>query len=212
MSITIDPDPSDDLAFVGLVERVVASLDAEFDPKEFFLIEIKNWFDHKWLKFSGRTVVAFPERGVDLPRTGACGIESAMDESFREKVTFPPFNSNRIIREQWWAYDTPTKRHLIHRKRRRHSSWNLQRRVADFAESAVFVWFSSGTQANDQGSLMVYRVADGTVDTWYASLRKTDRWRSYRTKGISTAAFDALTQNTAEQDGAGQPATRSESK
>lgn len=205
MSITIDPDPSDDPAFVGLVEKVVRNLDTEFHPKEFLVIEIKNWFDHKWLKFSGRTTVAFPERGVDLPRTGACRIESALEESFREKITFPPFNPSRVIREQRWAYDTSAKRHLVHRKRRRHSSCNLQRRVTGFAQSAVFAWFSSGTQANEQGSLMVDRVGKGVVETWYASLKKADSWRANRTKGISTDAFEALIRTTAEQSAVPDP-------
>jgi hypothetical protein len=204
MSITVNTHPSDDPAFIALVNRMVAKLDGDYDPEEVFIVEIKNWFDHKWLKFSGIGRVPFDSVRDSHPQV-------ALDEFFQEKVTFPPFTPNRILHEQWWAYDTSKRRHVVHRKKRRqHSSWNLQRRVTQFAHSALFVWYSSGTKANDRGSVMVYRVDGERVQTWYASLRKTGGWRLDRTKGIPRDSVNGLLDEIAEPSAApnGGPATQ----
>jgi hypothetical protein len=58
------------------------------------------------------------------------------------------------------------------------------------ANSALFVWFSSGTLENQQGSLMIYHVEGDSVDAWYAALRKDSAngvWKLERTKGIAMA-------------------------
>ena len=61
---------------------------------------------------------------------------------------------------------------------------NLHRRVKDHSKSAVYVWYSSETDKNKRGSLMVYRVNNGAVNTWYASFSYDDSWRLDQTKGI----------------------------
>ena len=51
--------PADDPQFIELVSRAVAG---ELDAKTvhgLFVIRIDNWFDHKWLNFSGIGRVAF---------------------------------------------------------------------------------------------------------------------------------------------------------
>lgn len=192
MSITVNVDPSDDLAFIALMNRLVVRLDWNFDPEEVFIIEIKNWFDHKWLKFSGIGRVPFDSFCDSHPQV-------ALDEFYQEKVTFPPFTPNRILHEQWWAYDTSKRRHSVHRKKRRqHSSRNLHRRATQFAHSALFVWYSSGTRDNDRGSVMAYRVQTDHVQTWYASLTKSGDWRLDRTKGIDRDVVELLFKGPAD--------------
>jgi hypothetical protein len=189
MSITIAPDEADDPVFIGIIQRTISRLDQDNHPDEVFVIEIKNWFDHKWLKFSGIGRVPF-QRLDSQPQVALAPIS-------REKITFPPFTPNRILREQRWAYDTSKRRRPVHRTRRHeHSSWNLQRRVTQFANSALFVWFSSGTRSNDRASLMVYQVTGECCTTWYASFRKTKSWRLERTKGIPQESLESLTQTT----------------
>lgn len=203
MSITVNAHTSDDPAFIALMNRMVARLDANDDPEEVFIVEIKNWFDHKWLKFSGIGRVPFEKIRDSSPQV-------ALDEFFQEKITFPPFTPNRILHEQWWAHEPSQPRHRIHNtKRRQHSSWNLQRRVTQFANSALFVWYSSGTKANDRGSVMVYRVDGGRVQTWYASLRKVaDVWKLDQTKGITSHSVHALLDEIAEPGGSTDELTR----
>ena len=126
--------------------------------EEVFIIEIKNWFDHKWLKFSGIGRVPFRLSPQDSHP------QVALDEFFQDKITFPPFTPNRILRQQrhHWG-DLKPKHHIYDTQRRQLSSWNLQKRVTQYANSAVFIWFSSGTKSNDRGSLMIYEVHAPTV-------------------------------------------------
>ena len=94
MSITISPGPTDDPAFVSMMERTIARLDQDNDLAEVFIIvEIKNWFDHKWLKFSGIGRVPFHSSRDAHPQV-------ALGEFFQDKITFPPFTPNRVLREQ----------------------------------------------------------------------------------------------------------------
>jgi hypothetical protein len=189
MSIPITPGTTDNPIFIEVIRRTIERLDHDIDPDEVFVIKIKNWFDHKWLKFSGIGRVYFDNL--------ASQPQVALAAMFREKITFPPFAPNRVLLQQRWAYDTTKPRRAIHRTlQRESSSWNLQRRVTQFANSALFVWFSSGTKSNDRGSLMVYQVNDQNVSTWYASFRKVKEWKLDRAKGISLEAIESLTQTT----------------
>jgi hypothetical protein len=193
MSITINPSSTDDPSFVALVERIVARLDEYNEPDEVFIIEIKNWFDHKWLKFSGIGRVPFDHFASDHSQT-------ALDEFFQDKITFPPFTPNRILNQWLWTYGASKRRHPVHRKnQRQHSSWNLHKRVSQFAKSALFVWFSSGTQSNDRASLMVYKLDGKVVDAWYASLRKAAGWKLDRTKCIERSAVEGLMGTVTQQ-------------
>ena len=189
MSIAITPAPTDDPIFVEIVRRTIERLDQDTDPDEVFVTEIKNWFDHKWPKFSGIGSVYFDNLSSQ-PQVAAAAM-------FREKITFPPFTPNRVLLQQRSAYDTTKPRRAIHHTlHRESSSWNLQRRVTQFANSALFVWFSSGTKSNDRGSLMVYQVSGENVSTWYASFRKYKEWKLDRTKGVSLETIESLTQTT----------------
>ena len=189
MAITVTAGATDDPVFIEIIERTIVRLARDNDPDEVFVIQIKNWFDHKWLKFSGIGRVPF-DRPDDKPQVALAAI-------FRNKLTFPPFTPNRVLQQQGWVYDSSKPRLPVHRKLwREHSSWNLQRRVTQFANSALFVWFSSGTKSNDRGSLMVYEVKGQEVAAWYASFRKTDTWKLDRTKGVSKDSVESLTQTT----------------
>ena len=195
MSNVIKSDTTDDPVFISLIERITVRLFAQGDSDEVFIIEIKNWFDHKWLKFSGIGRVPFNYVLDDHPQV-------ALDEFFQDKITFPPFTPNRILRQQWHPAESfKTGRAPVHDTvNRQHSSWNLQKRVTQYAPSGLFVWFSSGTKANDRGSLMVYQAQAGSVSAWYASFRKADGWVLHRTKEISRGVMTSLMETVTETD------------
>ena len=50
---------NDDPQFVETVSHIISGLVNDSFPNEIFVIKIGNWFDHKWLKFSGK-------RGITL--------------------------------------------------------------------------------------------------------------------------------------------------
>ena len=183
----------------GDVKRVLAALNGlvakivqDFGPEHVYVVRIKKWFDHKWLKYSGKGIVPFPERGVDLPRTGYGKPlpYRALDEFYNEKLTFPPFSPKQMGGQYHWkrrgdgTYGGTKNPKWIHKPVLQPSSWNLQNRVSAFANSAVFIWFSSNTEQNLQGSVMVYILTGNHELTWYASFKEETNWKVHRVKGI----------------------------
>lgn len=173
-----DPD------FVGLVSRACS---AELNAKaahEVFLVRIDNWFDVKWLNFSGEGRVAFGwYTGLSY------NPDTSLDEFRQLKKTFPPFSPNRVVAEYYFTREengtySPHEGSFVHSQERGQSSRNLHRRVAAFSDSALFVWFSSKTKVNGRGSLMVYRANGTRVTSWYSSFSKENEWRLLRTERI----------------------------
>jgi hypothetical protein len=181
------PEPDDDPAFLNCVDRVIAGLIDRHAPEEFYLIRIANWFDHKWLRFSG--IGRVPIHGS--------AIHTALDEFSQEHLTFPPFTPNRVATQHYFSrgpegdFDEQPPARLVHASARRQSASNLHRRVVDFCPSAVFVWFSSNSAANRQGSVMVYAAFSGQVAAWYAAFRFDRTWRLGRVKGIGIAEVES---------------------
>ena len=181
MSIPIQTKDTDHPEFIAMLESMLSRLDAGYSPDEVFIIRVRGWFDHKWLNFSGKGRVPFDSPIPDHPQV-------ALDEFFQDQTTFPPFTPKRILNQERWVYsDKLSKNTLLHKRRYERSAMNLHRRVKDHSKSAVYVWYSSETDKNKRGSLMVYRVNNGAVNTWYASFSYDDSWRLDQTKGIDRA-------------------------
>ena len=51
---------TDDPGFVEVLNSVVQGLVSQHQPETVWIIQIDNWFDHKWLMFSGTGGVASP--------------------------------------------------------------------------------------------------------------------------------------------------------
>ena len=176
-----DGDASD---FVDAVDRVIAGLVFRYRPQLACCVRIRKWFDHKWLEFSGKGRVFF-----DSPFPSHPGV--ALDEFHQEQLTFPPFAPNRVAAEQHWErqdngnYARVKRSFLIHRPGRQHSSSNLQRRIADLTDSALFVWFSSTSAQDARASMLVYVVNDGATIPWFASMTcESSTWSLAEVKGL----------------------------
>ncbi|MHC4502658.1 MAG: hypothetical protein ACYTFI_05075 [Planctomycetota bacterium] len=180
-----DTDESDDPAFLAIVAGAVRSLVEEHDSNEFAVIRIRNWFDHKWLRFSGHGRVAWHSVRDEHP-------QAALAPFHREKVTFPPFAPNRVLMQQAFKLPSVRAKYQVHSTYKERSHWNLQRRVLQYTQDGFFVWYSSNSAPNGQGSLMVYVAKGGSVTTWYASLRHADGWALDRVKGASREYVQAL--------------------
>jgi hypothetical protein len=182
---------SDDPAVIEFFNSIVAGLLSERAPEEFYLVQIDNWFDQKWLGFSGYGTAKPPFGYPLLGRFEAVKVEVSSD-----KLTLPPFNPNRIASQRCfarsgaWYEDAPLG--PPHRFTKQRSKQNIQHRVENAFSSACLVWYSSNTIANDRASLMAYTVKDGAVDSWYSSFQRTDRWRIHSVKGTSRESIEAL--------------------
>jgi hypothetical protein len=54
--IALTPSPDDDHDFIESVSRLIAGSVAVHRPEEVWVHKIDNWFDHKWLGFSGKSL------------------------------------------------------------------------------------------------------------------------------------------------------------
>jgi len=194
MNLNIFINETDDARFVVFVTNIITKLVAQSCPRQIFVMKVDNWFDHKWLNFSGIGSVGF-FWGLNAPDT-------ALDPFSQDKTTFPPFNPNRIIGESYFLRDSNGEyvpsldAPLVHQRKFVLSAQNLQNRVTHFSDSAVFVWLSSNTKSNARGSLMVYEVSGSEVHTWYAGFVQKGDWTVLHTKGISRDEVTVLAKHT----------------
>jgi len=177
MPISISAGLTDDNDFVDLLNALLNALLAQQAPEQLWVIQIDNWFDHKWLRYSGNGSVAskFP---ASWNSSFMDRFASVKEEFWREKLTFPPFAPNRVVGQ--WSFlrsngvyaEVPLPR-LPHKAHRQRSESNLNRRVEDFVRSASFVWYSGNTLKNGRGSVMVYSIGPGKPISWFAAFVRT---------------------------------------
>jgi hypothetical protein len=179
----------DDPVFLAGLNGMVARLAADRQPGVVYAIRITKWFDHKWLRYSGKGRVAF--RGLTDTEDTALEIISG------DRLTFPPFSPRQVATQRTWrrqsdgGYKRALKLRHPHSRTIRHSSFNLQNRLIDFSESALFVWFSSGTLAAGLAAVLIYGVQGHDVEAWYASFLRRTSWQVGQTKGISRKHVEA---------------------
>lgn len=160
---------------------MIATMVAEKKPNDLYVTRINKWFDHKWLGYSGKGRVKFE---------GFPPIDTALDAIWRDKLTFPPFNPKQIGQQLYWrrrddgTYGGVEDTKWIHKWKLQSSADNLNNRVVEFSDSGLFVWFTSNTESNTHGSVMIYQVDGKDVTGWYASFRQENDWIVDRTKGI----------------------------
>jgi hypothetical protein len=180
---------TDDPGFIAVLNSLVNGLISNRAPEELWIIQIDNWFDHKWLGFSGMGAVA---SNIPIDR-----YDTVKAESYQEKLTFPPFAPNRVLDQFSYVrvgndYTESPLPTLPHGTARKPSETNLRRRVEKFSRSACFVWYSANTLANGRGSVMVYNVASDRPDGWFAAFSREQGWKLHATKGVSQDDIEQL--------------------
>ena len=194
MAIMIHSGLTDDNDFIELLSGLLTTLVRDQSPEQLWIVQIDNWFDHKWLRFSGNGAIGNP-RAAGLPFMDQ--FASVKKQFWRAKLTFPPFAPDRIL-GQWSFQQTdagyveqPLPK-LPHSTEKRFTAANLQRRVQDFTSSAIFVWYSANTLKNGRGSLMVYCLGAQEPVCWFAAFARNPKWGLQRTKGIEREAVQRL--------------------
>lgn len=171
--------------FIIDLNKIVGKLIDKKEVNEVCLIRIKNWFDHKWLNYSGKSVVEF--------RGGAGLIDSSLNNEWREKITVPPFNPNRVLSELFFRIE-PTHNKLFEKNlhKKKESNGNIHNRISAYTKSGMFVWYSSNTEINQKGSLMIYIVQDDNIKTFYVSFVNNNGWKINQTKNISATELENI--------------------
>ena len=170
--------PDDDPDFHAIASAILTRSVALYEPAKVHVVHINSWFDAKWLDFSGKVL-------------GAIAI-------WRKNISIPPFHPNRVLLEAHFDRD-PYLGHyylalapiiLLHRYQ--PSSENINRSLTKLFDSAILFWYSGATAKTRRGSLMLYRVSDGTVASWYASYHCAPDWKVLHRMQISKAELDHL--------------------
>ena len=190
---------SDDPEFVELVKHVIAGCVNDGFPRTIIVIKIDNWFDHKWLGFSGKGRAGFGFYGDYL-----VDMDTALDEFRQDQITLPPFSPRRVVEEYYFQreasgnYSVRNPGLYLHERKLAPSSQNLHKRIVDRIDSAILVWFSSNTKQNLRGSIMIYEVKGSEVHPWYAGLVKEEAWGVVQSKGITPEQVQSLIASDAE--------------
>lgn len=155
--IHLVPVEHDDAAFLSLAQRILNGAIATFQMREAYVIQIDNWFDHKWL-----------------------GWRSRWRHKKVEELRVPLFTPNRVSSEKhfiwdmamsaWTSVGLPVPLHVP-----QPGSPLLAKPLDRFSECAAFVWYSGNTATNKVGSLMFYLSGEDAY-AWYASFKKDENW------------------------------------
>jgi hypothetical protein len=162
-------DAHDDARFIRIVDELVRGAVGRHHPAEVYAFKIDQWFDHKWLSFSGKVV-------------GAVG-------SWRAPLTVPPFVANRRIGQWRFVRDDVSGTYRLAGKAAQvhhhgPSSGNLRRTVKRIVPTAALFWYSGATAATGRGSVMGYIPIANEHWPWYIGFDRLDDWRVTRRKGI----------------------------
>lgn len=166
---TLEREKSDDQRFLDRVSEIVAGV-ATLHPSPYVRIhKIDNWFDHKWLEFSG----------VVMTQVGY----------WNKHLTVPPFHPNRIAKrwqfvrtEQTGEYELSENSPDIHYAG--PSGNNLHRMVQQIAPLTSVFWLSGNSALSGRASLMAYVPIENDWWPWFVSFSRESNWEIIRRKQI----------------------------
>ncbi|MEM9673739.1 MAG: hypothetical protein AAF992_14205, partial [Bacteroidota bacterium] len=79
----IEAGEDDAPGFIEIVNRIMSITIFQWHIDEIMNIKIKNWFDYKWLKYSGKKIIHF-ENTLHPDKV-------ALTNDWKKRVTFHPF-------------------------------------------------------------------------------------------------------------------------
>ena len=176
--IEVKFDDTDAEGFKEIIETIVINLIETFDPDEVSIVRIKNWFDHKWLNYSGKQILKYDTKTHPA-------IPFVLEPYWHKEITVPPFNPNRVLsesRHRKEGIEDSLFEEALHR-----FQWSTENRsnlITRRINNGLCVWVSSNSETNRQGSLMVYQIKNSEIQSWYASIEEKGEWKVTKTKGI----------------------------
>jgi len=169
---------NDNPNFILNCEKIIHNRIELWKPTEIFVTRIDNWFDQKWMEFSGTIM---HEISV-----------------WKGETTIPPFHPNRIessefyqkTAEKYVEKQNPKTLHIY-----QESKDNLKRRISEFTNDGLFVWYSGNSKANGIGTLMCYLVRESQCLPFFISLSEKKKWNVSQTKGILRNEIQEIIEN-----------------
>jgi len=173
IALIIPIEPGDDTLFIGFLRTIVRGLIREWYPEELFLIRIDEWFNEDWL----------PPMPSDEPAL---------------RARLPLFRKAHVVSEMYFQKDE-TGQYVeaalpmaVHPPLQADGAPAARRRVGDYTESGLFVWFNSQSKRSRRGSVIVYHVEEDQVERWFVEFSKNGSWRVANAIGIEREFIDKL--------------------
>lgn len=175
--INIEFDNTDAEGFREIVNSLVIHGIQSFDPDEISVVRIRDYFDHKWLNYSGSKIEKY------ITNTNPA-IQFVLVPHWNKEITVPPFHPNRVLSESffWKKGIGSAKRENLHQIQL--TTNNRNNFILKRFDKALCFWISSNSLNSKQGCLMVYEIRDTDVVTWYVCCEDKNGWKVTRTKGI----------------------------
>ena len=127
--------------FMRKVQALVVGVARDYEPARLYVVRIDNWFGPKWMHFAGK-FTAGKGFAIDVHKT---------------TLHVPPFVPHRAVAERVFAgpnFNEVVIKPPLHIECT--SELALTRRITDVDKEAAFVWFSSKSEVQKRGSIMVY--------------------------------------------------------
>lgn len=176
MDITFDD--TDAPEFQEVVIAILNQIVQAFDPNEVSIVRIKNWFDHKWLNYSGKQILKYDSKTHP-------SIPFVLEPYWNNEITIPPFHPNRVLSESKFRKKGTSNSEFDHPLHPfQESTANTDNLIVRRTNHGLCVWISSNSVVNRQGSLMVYQIKNAQIQSWYASIEEKGKWTVTKTKGI----------------------------
>ncbi len=165
---TITKDSDDHILFIENLNKISQHWIKNYEVNDIFITKIDNWFDQKWMRFSGTIM-----------------HEISVWAIFNIKI--PPFHPNRVKRTNFYKKqddiyfksDVQSPLHIY-----QTSSDNLKRKIIDVTTDGLLIWYSGNSELNGVGSIMTYLVKDGECETSFITLKKEKEWSASQTNGV----------------------------
>jgi hypothetical protein len=137
----ISTQQGDSAEFIEKVQALTIGVARDCEPARLYIVRIDNWFGPKWMHFAGKFTAG---------KYAAIGVH-------KSRLHVPPFVPNRVVAERVFVeldYQETVAAAPLHIEC--SSKHALMRRIADIDEDAAFLWFSSESEAQKRGSVMIY--------------------------------------------------------
>lgn len=179
-------DKTDSKQFIEIIDAITNNLIQKHNPDEVSVITIKNWFDHKWLNYSGKQIIQYDTKTQPA-------ISYVLEPYWNKEITIPPFHPNRVLSESVYRKkeikNTAFEEYFHEFQRSTENRNNLLSRKT---KNGLCVWYSSNSEINKQGALMVYTINDLKTHSWYISIEEKGTWKITKTKGIAKNEIESL--------------------
>jgi hypothetical protein len=137
----VSTQQGDSAEFIEKARALAIGVARDCEPARLYIVRIDNWFGPKWMHFAGTLTVG---------KYAAIGVH-------KTRLHVPPFVPNRVVAERVLRgpdYEETVAAAPLHIEC--PSKQALKRRIADIDEDAAFIWFSSESEVQKRGSVMVY--------------------------------------------------------